>query len=82
MGTHGCNSYPCPICHASAIQAAHQQISNQTQSDRRIWPWGRYEVYDLADERLNGFHTREDAEFAAATIEGSIVIDRAERFSW
>lgn len=26
MGTHGCNSYPCPICHASVIQAAYEQI--------------------------------------------------------
>jgi len=29
MATHGCVSYPCPICHASAIAAAHYQLREE-----------------------------------------------------
>lgn len=53
-------------------------------ADRRIWPCGRYEVY-LEEERLNGFHTLDDAVECAAQYRDlgeRVVLDRATRFSW
>lgn len=55
------------------------------KSDKEIWPFGRYEIYDSEEfdaERLNGFHTMEEAEEAAMSIDGAVVIDRADKFCW
>jgi hypothetical protein len=52
--------------------------------DKDIWPCGRYEVYDEEldgdRERLNGFHTIEEARELAEKFPGSLMIDRADRF--
>ncbi len=56
-----------------------------TRTDREIWPLGRYELYDvdaLEDERLNGFHTMDEAEAAQAAFPNSVILDRASRFAY
>lgn len=55
------------------------------KESKEIWPFGRFEViFDSGEyppERLNGFHTEEEAREAAKVVEGAVVIDRADKFS-
>jgi hypothetical protein len=37
MASHNCPSYPCPICHASAIASAKQQLEQEANLESKSW---------------------------------------------
>jgi hypothetical protein len=57
--------------------------------NKKVWPLGQYEVWVNTEswgeeERLNGFHTLEEAQEAAESFKDldPVVLDRADKFCY